>query len=121
MATAPRVDNEEVQVIVGTARDTSAFIDTAHLLVEEIVVPGSGYSKERLARIELYLAAHYWTLSNPSLKQFGSGRDDNVTYQDQAVGTGLKATVFGQQALGFDTARLLEGALDRRTAVFEVH
>ncbi len=105
----PRVTELEVQAIVDTERDPTPFIDVASLIVDENLL-GKGLTVARLVQIELYLAAHFTTVTEErgSLVSSGGG-DAKDTYFTRELGKGLAMTRYGQQALALDTSGTLSG------------
>ena len=105
----PRVTEGEVTAIVDTERHVTPFIDVAALIVDENLV-GQGLSAARLKQIELYLAAHFTTVTEEkgSLVSSKSG-DAEDTYFTRELGKGLAMTRYGQQALTLDSSGILSG------------
>lgn len=104
--------------------DLSPFIEAADLLVVEELT-GRGMSNDRLKQIELYVAAHFVTVTlergGLQIQQIGFGgpRDEYKGIEDSAVG--LMSTRFGQQAVMLDTSgRLLAISKKSLTARFRV-
>lgn len=84
--------------------DPSIFILTANQLTTD-VCGGVGYSAQKLALIELWLAAHFLATSD-------LGQESRLTSEDLSDGSqsymhkvdfNLKLTTYGQQALILDT------------------
>jgi hypothetical protein len=96
--------NADVQAIIDTARDTSPFIETAQLIVDE-ELDGSGLSDERLDRIVLYLAAHFVCLTEEAggLRRSKLGESDESFRVPGDKDVGLAFTRYGQQAMLLDT------------------
>jgi hypothetical protein len=80
------------------------FITVAHSLVDEIAV-SSGHDEARLALIETWLAAHFYTVRDPRTTQETAG-NVSATYQS-AVALGLATSHYGQMAMTLDTSGLL--------------
>ncbi len=107
---AARVTAGAVKEVVPTQIADSVvltnFIDTANLFVDTHLA-SAGHTDEILAKIELYLAAHYVALTE---EQGGLTRaklgDADESFAN-IYGQGLKATRFGQQALAIDTTGIL--------------
>jgi hypothetical protein len=97
-----RVTDAEVKKILDTSIDTTPFIATATLLVDEELAT-SGMSEARLAQVELYLAAHFACAKDPRVTQEKVG-DGSNTYQVTKGGIGLNATAYGEQATMLDTS-----------------
>lgn len=103
----PRViDDELKQVFPDVDSDTTQFIETASLVVDEELI-GLGMSDERLKQIELYFAAHLAALAieRGAPRRLRQGETVEEFFQD--VGPGLRATRFGQTALLLDTSGTL--------------
>ena len=109
-----RVTSIEVKQVYPTDADISIFIDTATLLVDEELV-SKELSVSRLKQIELYLAAHFASVS----LDFGGivkrkAGDGEEMYQGTNSSKGLTSTPFGQQATALDTTGTL-GAISTST------
>lgn len=94
----------------------TTFMDTANLLVSEDLV-GRGLSDERLARIELYLAAHFAAVTTPNVQSESAGVGESLR---GSTGMGLQYTEFGQQAMLLDrtgTLATLNKGEHRRTGM----
>ena len=102
---AARVTDTEVKAVFDTSMDTTPFITTANLVVNE-ELSNSGYSEDRLKQIELYLSAHFACLKDPRLskQKIGDGED---TYQSAKLGMGLEGTTYGQQVMILDSKSTL--------------
>ena len=101
-----RVTDNEVKKIIDTNRDTSIFIDQAHLVVTEELL-SKGLSEDRLRSIELYLAAHFTALTEErgGLTKFKVG---DATEEYMLVkGSGFAGTRYGQMAMDMDTTGTL--------------
>lgn len=105
-----RVTDSEVKEIIVTTTDTSPFITTATLIVDEELL-GQGYSAARLKQIELYLAAHYTALTvergGISKQEVGDGSESYQKISSRF--NGLSTTRFGQQAIMLDSSGILGG------------
>ncbi len=107
---ANRVSAKEVKDILTTSISDgtlqSSFIDTAHVYVDDHLV-GSTLSAAMLAKIELYLSAHFVALTEERgglvESELGEARD---RYSDVYEG-GLKSTRYGLMALSLDTTGIL--------------
>lgn len=101
------VTDNEVKALIDTERDTTPFINIAHLVVSE-QLSGKGLSTDRLTQIELYLAAHFTAVTEErgSLKSIKIGESTDTF--DTMAGQGLKLTRFGQQAISLDTSGTLK-------------
>lgn len=83
---------------------SDAFITMASLLVDE-ELDESGLSEARLLEIERNLAAHFYCMKDVRASSEGAG-GVSVSYA-MSVGKGLDATLYGQQAMMFDTSGTL--------------
>lgn len=104
-----------------TEATLDSFIETANLLVNELLVD-SGLSDDRKKLIEKYLAAHFFSLSTEQgglvKEQVG---DASRSYNMMTKNLGLNFTRFGQQVLVFDTTGKLGAAgSSRPPAMFQV-
>lgn len=117
-----RVTDEEVKEIVDTNRDScSPFISVANQLVTQHLASKITSNDTLLHDIELYLAAHFLTITEErgSLIRTGLG-ESAETYQD-LYESGFSATRFGQQALVMDfTGTLKALSTASLKAVFRV-
>lgn len=107
-----RVTNDEVDSIVDTKRDTTTFIETANLLVTEHLV-GKGLTDKRLKLVELYLAAHFVTVTEEKGGLRTSTTSDAKDVYALQTGMGFSMTRYGQQAMAFDTSQILR-SLDKQ-------
>lgn len=89
----------------------TAFIDTATAMVDEVVTEATErsltISSTLLERIEAYLSAHFYGLSD----QFYTSRSTagaSGSFQGQ-TGMGLDATLYGQTAKRLDPTGILAG------------
>jgi len=104
---AARVTDADVKAIFDTAMDTTPFITTANLIVDEELV-SFGLTEARLTEIEKYLAAHFACLKDPRIAKEKIGDAEN-TYQVVKAGNGLEGTSYGQQVQLLDsTGRLAD-------------
>lgn len=108
------VTQDEVKAILPASAaddDVQTFIDTADLLVTE-ELSSSGLSTSRLKLIEMYLAAHLWTVSAERgglIKQkIGESEDTFQGWNNESLG--LQATRYGQQVGMLDTTGKLTAA-----------
>lgn len=106
-----RVSATQVKEIVNTTLDDSvlqaSMIDTANLFVDTHLAD-SGHSADMLAKIELYLAAHFVAISTQGgTIKFTKLGDASESYDTDALGTGLSSTIYGQTALALDTTGTL--------------
>lgn len=100
-----RVSDTEVKKIMNTTIETTPFICTASLIVDE-VLSTAGYSEARLKLIELYLSAHLACCTDPRLISETIGKATN-NYQIVKGGQGLNSTAYGQQVLLLDSDNIL--------------
>ena len=100
------VTDAEVKEIIDTNRDTTPFIDVADLLITESL-SGKGLSNARLTKIELYLAAHFATVTEERGGLTRSGVGDAVEAYNVEPGKGLLSTRYGQQAIALDSSGTL--------------
>lgn len=119
------VIDSQVKAIIDTSRDTSAFITTAQLLVDEELAD-KGLSDDRLDQITLYLAAHFVCITEESggLRRSKLGDGDESYKVPDAKTSGLTFTRYGQQALILDKSGTLaaisaSGGLKARFTVME--
>ncbi len=106
-----RALNSDLDVLMDVveAQDWTPFITTANLIVSE-ELSGLGHSSDRLTQIEIYLAAHFATLSKNGggivRETIGQSATTYRTPSEKLLG--FNATVFGQQALALEsTGKLL--------------
>ncbi len=102
--TPPRVVDADVKGILDTTINTSPFILTAHLMVDEELLGLGSYSDDRLIQIELWLAAHFACMMDPRERavQIGaSATFEGYTHMD------LDFTRYGQQVKILDTSGTL--------------
>jgi hypothetical protein len=99
------ITDAQVKAIIDTTRDTSPFIETATLLVQEELV-GRGLSTPRLDQITLYLAAHFVCVTEElgGLKRSKLGEADESYRTPNDKELGLTSTRYGQQALILDSS-----------------
>jgi len=100
------VTDSEVKAVIDTERDTTPFINAAHLIVTEDLA-NSGHSNDRLKQIELYLAAHFVCVTEES----GGLTSSKVGQASETYGgkftQGFNLTRYGQQAVVLDTTGAL--------------
>ena len=125
-----RVCASEVKQIISTSVEdevlTANFIDTAHAFVEANLVGNTCELTDAiLAKIEMYLAAHFVALASSdsgsgSLK-FEKLGDASESYDVSNLGAGLNSTSYGQTAVVLDTCGVLAGlATPMKRAEFRV-
>jgi len=98
-----RVTEEQVKQIIEVEEGAilEPFITTANELVTEFCV-GQGYTDARLALIELWLAAHFYTIRDPRMASEGAG---GISVSSQGrTDMGLDSSLYGQHAIVLDTA-----------------
>jgi len=118
---AARVTDTQVkEIIQDITFDTSPFIDTANVIVNEHLVPQIS-SVDLLTRIELYLAAHFVALTAERGGLVRSTFMDAAESYANVYKTGFRSTRYGQQALALDyTSTLTAISSDKLTALFRV-
>jgi len=122
-----RVSALEVKEIVNTevCDDTLVgnFIDTAHTYVETHLVGTECQNSEAiLKKIEMYLAAHFLSITDEggTLKYTKLG-DAAEAYDTGNFGEGLNSTRYGQTAIMLDACGILAGlATTNKKAQFRV-
>jgi len=80
----------------------STAIATANVLVTRLVTGGSKDDSITLELIERWLSAHFYTIRNPQVSS-ESVLGASQSLLTGSVGTGLEATLYGQQALILDS------------------
>jgi len=115
--------DSHVKAVIDTARDTTTFITTAQLFVDE-ELSGSGHSAARLEQIVLYLAAHFCCLTEEQggMRRQKLGDSDDSYRVPGDKDTGLAFTRYGQQALILDSSGILAALSTNKglKATFEV-
>ena len=86
------------------------MIDTANLMVNELLVPSAGLTDATLKKIELYLAAHFVALTDEGGGLTRSKLGDSDESIANVYEAGFKGTRFGQAALALDPSGLLNAA-----------
>lgn len=82
---------------IDASADTTFFIASAHSIIYEYYGSSTRFTETRLKLIELYLAAHFAAITNPSVAFEGIGKlQQSFQYK---IGLGLENTKYGQQAL----------------------
>jgi len=110
---AVRVTVDEVRAIIETSlSDTiilDSMIDTANLYINTHLL-GVGHTEEMLAKIELYLSAHFVAITEEGgtlqSSKMGDAEDEWETDYYKA---GLNSTRYGQAAITLDTSDTLLG------------
>lgn len=87
--------------------DVFVMMQVANDIVDTWLM-GSGLTSKILARIEAFLACHFYLLSNPELvrEEYDKAR---YQYVQAKVDEGFRATKWGQMALALDTTGALKG------------
>lgn len=102
-----RVTAEQVMEIISTSLtedQVNAFINMANTVVDERLAD-QNLGSDVLEQIELLLSAHFLTLRDPRAQQ-EKVDEYSVTYQG-STSEGLKASLYGQQAIALDTSGTL--------------
>lgn len=100
---AVRVSIDDLKNILDTEltdEQLYAFINTAHVMVEEVLT-STALSSDLLTEIEMWLSAHYACIREQRASEESIGAEYRVKYQG-TTDMGLKATTYGQQALALD-------------------
>lgn len=104
---ANRATEADVEAIyagyIDSAVDIDSFIDTANVLVTEVLT-GAGLSDDLLKEIEAYLAAHLVALSPPMRQLTQEKFGDATQAMGGKFGDLLKFSQFGQMVLVLDTS-----------------
>jgi len=112
---AARTTTAKVKVVIDTElTDCDAFIAIATLQVDAIAALGI-LGASVLEQIETWLSAHYVAIRDRQASKV-TVLDSSHTY-DGKTGTGLEATLWGQQALQMDTTGTLASGGRRRASV----
>lgn len=101
-----RINKADVAVLLeidDTAWNDS-FLTMASMMVEEELDDG-GLSEARLKEIERSLAAHFYCMRD--IRSTSEGAGGVSTSYAMSIGQGLAATLYGQQAMLFDTTGTL--------------
>ena len=102
-----RVTAEQVMEIISTSLtedQVNAFINMANTVVDERLAD-QNLGSDVLEQIELLLSAHFVSLRDPRAQQ-EKVDEYSVTYQG-STSEGLKASLYGQQAIALDTSGTL--------------
>lgn len=114
---ATRVTAANVQAITKSSReDMAPFIQTANVLVDQHVLGGVGVTTALLFEIELYLAAHFLTVSEERGGLVRSETGESSDTYGIMPGQGFIMTRFGQQAMALDPTGNLRRSGTGRTA-----
>ena len=101
------IADADVKAIIDTNRLTTPFITTAELIVSEDL-SGQGYSAGRLDQITLYLAAHFVAITEERGNLTKHTKGDASEEYAMELGSGLRLTRYGQQAMDLDTSGVLK-------------
>ena len=99
----------QVKAVIDTKRDTTPFIVTAALIVSEDLT-GQGYSAARTDQITLYLAAHFVAITEERGNLTKHTKGDATEEYAMKLGSGLRLTRYGQQAMDLGTSGILKAA-----------
>ena len=117
-----RVTVTEVRDIIETAltaNQINSFINMAYAVTRPLAGNlGACGGSDTLEQIMLLLAAHFVTLRDRMLKSESIGGEWSASFMGQD-GTGLNASLYGQQALALDCSGMLAKA-GMKQAVFQV-
>lgn len=96
--------------------DAFIFIQVASDIVDTYLM-ASGLSSTMLARIESFLACHFYLLSSQELvrEEYDNSR---FQYVQAKVGEGFAATKWGQMAMALDSTGTLRGSIKTRAALY---
>lgn len=85
----------------------ASMIDTANLYIDTHL-SDAGHTDAVLAKIELYLAAHFIAITDDggALRSSKLG-DSEDSWDTSLLGEGFKSTLYGQTALNLDTSGIL--------------
>jgi hypothetical protein len=110
---ATDITSSEVHALINSSETSislAAQIDHADLMVTENLA-NAGLSAARQRMITLYLAAHFATLTlekgGLTHKEVGESVEKYASINSTKGGQGLGATLWGQQAIAFDTSGTL--------------
>ena len=106
-----RTTATEVRAILGVdaSETVTPFMETAGLIVDENL-ESRGLSVELLTKIEAYLSAHYFAITNPEFRIESEKIGESMTSFSGKTGTmtGFMATQFGQVAIQLDKTGVLK-------------
>lgn len=105
------VTSAQVKAIITTSiADTSSFINTATILVNNVLAD-QGLDSSLVDQITLYLSAHFVCLTeeNGGLRRSRLGESDESYKVPGDKDTGLASTRYGQTAMLMDTSGTLAG------------
>lgn len=122
---ANRVVDADVRVLIPetSISDLTPFINTANLLVNRLAASacGSTLTDDELTAVELYLSAHYATVSDPTLgltSEKVEGASAVASRGNVNSKSGLMSTQFGQQANDLSGGCLQEVSRRRPSVTF---
>jgi len=98
-----RVTEAEVLSIMDTSlteEQITPFLETSNVIVTKLVGSDADYDSALLAKIEMWLAAHFASVRDPQIAQEKIG-DAATTYHGKS-GKGLEFTAYGQQVMILD-------------------
>ena len=95
-----------IDTSIGETVLTDSFIDTAHVYVDSNLLSTS-HSEAMLAKIELYLAAHFVAITEERGGLRSTKLGDSTDAFADVYSAGLNSTRFGQIALTLDTSGTL--------------
>lgn len=103
-----RTNTDRIKAIckVKDQHDLTEFIDAASQLVDDLCLT-SGYTDVKLARIETWLAAHFYCILAP--RRYVENVGQLQSTKETKVDLGLNVTRYGQMAMQLDTAGNLAG------------
>ena len=119
---ARRTTSELVRAVANleSTVDVDAYIDTASKLVDKVqdcdTKSGGNLDEQQLELIERWLAAHFTVISRPQVSSKSIG-GASTSFLVGSVSDGIKATIFGQQALIMDTSGCLDGLTNTKAKV----
>jgi hypothetical protein len=112
----PRVTDGDVKTILDTTIDTTPFIQTATVLIDQYLVP-AGLQEPLLTQIELWWSAHLACARDPRLL---AARADSVDAKLQrSTGTGLDGTEYGAVVKALDPTGILNELENREAAIIQ--
>ena len=112
-----RVTSIQVKEIIDTGiEDVTAFITPANLIVTDRL-SDKGMSKEQLAEIEKWLAAHFVCMKDPRVKEEKIGDASDKFEGRNTTGLGLDSTSYGQQVKLIDTSNTLHKLGKKKASV----
>lgn len=114
-----RVTSSQVQAVLGNnydgSKDLSAYIATATILTDRTVLCAANKSvtidSDTAAQLETYLAAHFYTLHDPTYSS-RSTQGASGSFHGQ-TGKGLESSMYGQTAILMDPSGCLN-SFDKR-------